>query len=320
MSNKIWYENPPKTNKCLPKNLISPHALYLKIESIGIYSRTTNIKSEGNIDDNLDFSSNLDINNDSSASKEIKIGLAFSTDNFLPLKDKTSSEQNLILSKEYTAIIGTAQEFKKHLYSLAMRNGYGQYETTILLSDGSAWINTLKNELFDNVLQIIDFYHLSEKIYAFSKNVFGVNDSIYKEWADNLCYKIRQGSYESAVKDIESLGKRKVAKGKIDLAGYLLNNKDSLDYQRYLDRGFLIDSGAVKGASSAFMSRRMNLQGMRWSVQSGQGLAALMAKRQSGLWEKDVVEPVCRHYGVKRGGPSAAAQGAAAQDAAAPAL
>jgi hypothetical protein len=35
---------------------------------------------------------------------------------------------------------------------------------------------------------------------------------------------------------------------------------------------------------------------MRWSIENGQNLLSLIAKDKSGLWEKDVVQPVLAHF------------------------
>ncbi|MDR1297674.1 MAG: hypothetical protein LBO05_09965 [Deltaproteobacteria bacterium] len=76
--------------------------------------------------------------------RENKLGMAFSTDNFLRWIDKHGVPQHRILKKEFISLIGTNEDFKLPFYSLAIRNGYDIYKNTVLLSDGATWIRLIK--------------------------------------------------------------------------------------------------------------------------------------------------------------------------------
>jgi len=54
--------------------------------------------------------------------KENKLGIAFSTDIFLNWTDKPVKLQHRILKKEFTALIGSSDDFKKFMFTLALRN------------------------------------------------------------------------------------------------------------------------------------------------------------------------------------------------------
>lgn len=53
-----------------------------------------------------------------------------------------------------------SEEFKRFMFSLAVRNGYGKYKETVLIGDGATWIRSMKEELFPDAQQILDFSHL----------------------------------------------------------------------------------------------------------------------------------------------------------------
>ncbi|MDR1084275.1 MAG: hypothetical protein LBP22_05295 [Deltaproteobacteria bacterium] len=61
----------------------------------------------------------------------------------------------------------------------------GNYSQTISLSlsEGAAWIRNLREELFPEAQQILDFYHLSENISNFDKNAFNFDKFKYMPWA-----------------------------------------------------------------------------------------------------------------------------------------
>ena len=64
---------------------------------------------------------------DGSTWRENKLGMVFSSDNIRKSINKKGESTSKILKKEYTSYIGSVQEFKKHLFLCALRNGYGIY-------------------------------------------------------------------------------------------------------------------------------------------------------------------------------------------------
>ena len=103
--------------------------------------------------------------------RENKLGLAFSSDHIHYWKNAKDQMQHRILRREYIPYIGSAQEFKYHLYALAIRAGYGEYEKTVILSDGATWIRMIKNELFPDAQQFW-ICPISKKIHTNSQNSF----------------------------------------------------------------------------------------------------------------------------------------------------
>jgi hypothetical protein len=67
--------------------------------------------------------------------------LVYSSDNvrkrFRIKSDGSKEEWEQILKKEYTSYIGSNKEFEKHIFACAVRNGYGYYKETVLISDGA---------------------------------------------------------------------------------------------------------------------------------------------------------------------------------------
>ncbi|MDR1901094.1 MAG: hypothetical protein LBQ88_02255 [Treponema sp.] len=67
-----------------------------------------------------------------------------------------------------------------------MRNGYGRFKETVIHSGRAAWIRNRCGELFPDAVQILDFYHLSENIYCFSKYLHGEDPQNYTPWAEEM--------------------------------------------------------------------------------------------------------------------------------------
>ncbi|MDR0548222.1 MAG: hypothetical protein LBI10_02235 [Deltaproteobacteria bacterium] len=80
--------------------------------------------------------------------KENKLGMAFSNKYFTYWYNTKGEKVHKIGLREYTAYLGDVNIFKKFMFSLAIRNGYGYHKLTILLSDGATWIRNMHDELF----------------------------------------------------------------------------------------------------------------------------------------------------------------------------
>jgi len=217
--------------------------------------------------------------------RENKLGMAFVS---VHVRKRGSSDKNghTITKKEYSAYIGSANEFSKFVYQIAINQGYGQYEQTIILGDGATWIRTMCEELFPDALQILDIYHLSENVYDFAKYVFKKDEKQYRPWAKKIISWIKEERLDEVFKAIDKTGVIKTPIGVVDLKGYLTNNKDKMSYNKYVFRGYYIGSGAIESANKVVLQRRLKQAGMRWSIPTAQAVLSLRAKVESGLWHE----------------------------------
>ena len=215
--------------------------------------------------------------------RENKLGMAFAS---VHVRKRGSSDKNgyTITRKEYSAYIGSAADFAKFVYQIAINQGYGQYEKTIILGDGATWIRTMCEDLFPDALQILDFYHLSENVYEFAKHAFKKDEKKYQPWAKKIIRWIKEERLDEVFKAIDKTGVVKTPAGVVNLKGYLTNNKDKMSYNRYIFKGYYIGSGAIESANKVILQRRLKQAGMRWSVPTAQAVLSLRAKVESGLW------------------------------------
>jgi ribosomal protein L22 len=230
--------------------------------------------------------------------KENKLGMAFTTDNIRHWTDKHGKPQHQIDKREYTALIGESDQFNKLMFSLAIKNGYGKYENTVIISDGATWMRNMKDLLFPDAQQILDYYHLKEHVTDFFKLIYNNDTNKYAKKSENVCSLI----YESKLDDAkEVLTKSCKLKNKDDLEkllNYLDNNKNNIDYAEYRAKDYFIGSGAIESSNKTVLQRRLKYGAMRWHVKSAQSVVTLVAKSRSGLWMSDVVEPIHLHYGM----------------------
>jgi hypothetical protein len=227
--------------------------------------------------------------------RENKLGVVFSSDNIRYWTDKRGQRQHSINRKEYVSYVGSALEFQKHLFACALRNGYGTYEKTVLISDGATWIRNMKEYLFPDAQQILDYYHLCENVNNFAKAHFKMEEQKYRPWADNTCKLLKNGNTAQVLNLLENMGASPESER---LRGYIRNNLNNIDYPEYLRNGYFIGSGSVESGNKVVLQNRLKQAGMRWNSVTAQYLLTLKSKYESNLWNSAVVFPIIQHYSV----------------------
>jgi hypothetical protein len=217
--------------------------------------------------------------------RENKLGEFYSSDHTRKRRDGKTCD---VLKKEYCDYLGGVGEFEKHFFDCAVRNGYGRYKRTVIISDGAAWIRNMCDELFPDAVQILDLFHLEENIYSFGRQLFNDNASKYIPWAEEIIALVKKSRTDEALEKLKPYKDKKFAVAVVNPYTYLLNNKDRVDYAGYRRKGYSIGSGPIESGNKTVLQKRCKLAGMRWNVASAQHILSLRAKEESGLWESTV--------------------------------
>ena len=213
---------------------------------------------------------------------ENKTAIAFTDKDMI----KRKNGDHIIIEKEYTAFIGTAESFRGYVLNTAVNSGYGKMKDAVILGDGAAWIRNMGNELFPDAVQILDLYHLKENIYTYAKHKFSQNEKEYVPWAEDFIDKIEKGKAPEALLLLPE--EEKLPVGVVNLRTYITNNIDKINYPAYKAKGYFVGSGAIESANKVIVQRRLKQAGMRWSVSGAQAVLTLRAKVESKLWDADV--------------------------------
>ncbi|MDR1111570.1 MAG: hypothetical protein LBP92_12995 [Deltaproteobacteria bacterium] len=229
--------------------------------------------------------------------KENKLCMSFSSDNIFWWTDKHGDRQHRIDKREYTSYIGGVEVFTKLVLSLALKNGYGKYKNTVLISDGATWIRNLKDIILPDAQQILNFYHLKEHITNYSKIIFNNDENIYTPWSKKVSDLFKTSDTDKAIGLIKRSRKNKYVSQLENLINYIQNSRNNIDYASYRSKGYFIGSGAIESSNKTVLQRRLKYGAMRWNVDSGQAVVTLVAKARSGLWESEVVQAAYNKYG-----------------------
>ena len=223
--------------------------------------------------------------------RENKLGEVFTTKDIHFWTDAKGKRQHQLLRREYVSFIGSASEFKKHLLACAIRNGYGQFKETVILSDGATWIRNMVEEIFPDAQQILDFFHLCENVNTFAKCLFNMEDSKYRPWAKDICDSLKASKHQQVLQEISAFKEHKPAGCPVNLYGYISNNINNIDYAAYESKGYFIGSGAIESGNKIILQDRLKRAGMRWNTATAQAMLSLKTKAESDIWYSDVERP-----------------------------
>jgi hypothetical protein len=213
-------------------------------------------------------------------------------------KDGKKEEYHKVFVKDFAAFIGSAQEYYKYVFACAKRMGSEEVGKIVMVNDGAAWIRNMKEELFGaDCTQILDLWHLKQKVHEFAKEYFKVKETKDLKWCQDTNDALENGECDKVIEELKAM-EEGIKKDKNRLSKYLENNRDLVDYQNFRAKGYITSSGSVESGHKYVMQARMKLAGMRWNVDSGQGMLILRIKNESKRWIRDVREPVFRYYGI----------------------
>lgn len=223
--------------------------------------------------------------------RENKLGEVFTSNDIRYWTNRKGDRQHQILRKEYISLVGTAQEFKKHLLACALRNGYGQFKETVVLSDGTTWIRNMVEELFPDAQQILDYFHLCENVHTYAKALFNMDPSKYTPWAKRICALLKASNYKLVLQELAPVNDKKPNGCPVNLYAYISNNAKNIDYATYEKKGYFIGSGAIESGNKLILQDRLKRAGMRWNTSTAQAMLSLKTKAESNVWFRDVEQP-----------------------------
>ena len=130
-------------------------------------------------------------------------------------------------------------------------------------------------------MQILDLYHVLEKLGVWARLVWGDTEAC-RDWMA-----FQQSCLESddvaqvieAVNSERCLGESH--KQQEALLTYLSNNQCRMQYGTYLKAGYLIGSGAIESANGEVIQQRLKRSGQRWTAQGLQQVANLRVAYKS---------------------------------------
>lgn len=185
----------------------------------------------------------------------------------------------------YVARQEEAEWFGRRVYLRALRSGLEQAGQVVVLGDGASWIWNLAAEHFPECIEILDYYHACEHVWALARVLYGEGNPTGKRWAKGHCRTLKKHGPESFLR---ALRRRKPdtpeqAEALRLESGYFETNEHRMRYRQFREQGMMIGSGPVEAGCKVVVGQRLKRAGMRWTQA---GADAVLAVRTAVLNEE----------------------------------
>lgn len=211
------------------------------------------------------------------AGREIKVGVV------QPVCQRAGGEQRAAAS--YVAGLEPAAAFGPRLVLEAHRRGLEGTARVAVLGDGAAWIWSLATEYFPTAVQIVDWFHASERIWDLGRALYGPETAETTAWVEQQLARLGQGEAATLAHEWHGLPCRgEVATIRDEQVTYFTNQAPRMAYDQYRAAGWDIGSGMVEAACKHLITAREKGPGMRWSEAGAQTVAAVRVLLFNNQW------------------------------------
>jgi hypothetical protein len=211
--------------------------------------------------------------------QEMKVGTVFWQD------ERQQWHKQVVSGRDDPARFGLS------LWRLAVACGMLACPEVIFISDGGGWCNTVAETYFQETVRILDWYHLSEHVWAAGRALYGPDEKAAARWvADALDY-LHEHSGIGLLRHLERcLAARGPSASTADrealeaLLGYVRPRLAITEYVAYRAKGYVIGSGMMESTCKQVVGRRLKGSGMQWSEPGALAMTALIGLRINGSW------------------------------------
>jgi hypothetical protein len=203
------------------------------------------------------------------------------------LQEQAAHKQGrgLLTNKVAVSWQGEPLELGRRLHLAACEHGLSRARKQLVVGDGAPWIWNVVEDRWAGAVEVLDFYHASQHVWALGEAVSGQREAA-RPWVEERLHQLRHGQQAAAFQAIAGLKTRRGQRGKVIRReqNYFAEHARRMNYQAIARRGWPIGSGAVE---SACLQRqgRFKRSGQFWTKPGQQHLCALIEARQNGHWD-----------------------------------
>ena len=188
----------------------------------------------------------------------------------------------------YQAGLWDAETLGHQQYAEGLRRGIERSDRLSAVSDAAVWIERVTRQNFPDAVQIVDWSHAAERLWAVGKAVFGEGSARTRQWTEARLDELWNGKVAEVVRDLETLdlAVARYPREVQQAAGYFRNNHERMHYDVYRAAGYPIGSGTVESAANTVVHDRLKRPGRGWTRRNADGMLAGLSELQSDRFER----------------------------------
>lgn len=160
------------------------------------------------------------------------------------------------------------------------------------LSDGQECLWTARQEYLSQGewVEILDLLHVSSRVWQAAHVFHKEGSDAAEQFVRERLLKILQGQAELVVRGLRVMASKRGLSGAKKktlhkVCAYLRANRQRLQYDVYLAKGYPIASGVIEGACRHLVKDRMERAGMHWTAEGAQAMLDVRSVAVNGEWE-----------------------------------
>lgn len=205
--------------------------------------------------------------------QETKIGMAFTT------YQKDGLDEG-IHTRAYVATLGKIAWFTVLMVALARAWGAFGAKELVVLGDGAAWIWNLTQRYFPKAVQILDLWHVLQRLQQVAAARFGsTTDPKAQAWLKNTRWRLENDHVDWILTDLRLWEPQGVAAQELraEQLHFLEANQGRMRYGTYLEQGYYVGSGVVESSCKRVVQSRLHEAGMHWREHTAEAVLAIRA-------------------------------------------
>ena len=182
---------------------------------------------------------------------------------------------------------GEPLELGRRLHWEAQRGGLGRARAVLAVADGAPWIWNVVQDRWAQAVQVLDFYHASQHLWALGLAWHQEDEVRARPWVEARLHQLRQGRGADVLAELAGLRPRRGRLGPIVRReqNYFAAHAARMNYRTVARRGWPIGSGAVESACRQRQCRYKR-SGQSWTARGLRHLCALEEARDNNHWEQ----------------------------------
>jgi len=219
---------------------------------------------------------------------EVKVGCVYAHEH----RAKTAGGRGKLIPKEYLATLEDAAALGRRLWHTAQRWWADEATRVVGMGDGAPWIWNLFGEHFPGAVEIVDFYHAAEHLWATGEALYGDRHTCgaTRSWVRRYLHRLRHGRIDLV---LEAIARSQASRGPLPAErqtlvrrnlDYFRINRHRMRYDPFKRWHLPIGTGAVEGSCKFVVQSRFKLPGCRWSHEGLGNMLALKQLRLNGHW------------------------------------
>jgi len=221
---------------------------------------------------------------------EVKVGAIYLNES----RAKTAGGRGKVLTKEYLGTVDPVAPWAQQFRQAAELWQVQKAKRVVVMGDGAPWIWNLADEQFPQALQIVDYYHAVEHLWATAEALWGDRETsaATQSWARRQGRQLKKGRADLVMAAIERARARPGLKLSQPAAitvrrnlEYFQTNRHRMQYDRYRRLKLAIGTGAVEGSCKFIVQSRFKKPGARWSKPGLTQMLDLKLSRLNRQWE-----------------------------------